>query len=89
MLLTIKQDYLANGSKIDFVTFSQFLIYFMSKSQGNDTSQVGALVSYHPGQLRKDTLRALKYGPKDRSILHQLVEDNKLVLFRDLLNLNS
>ena len=31
----------------------------------------------------------LKYGPKERSIIHQLIEDNKLVLFRDLINLNS
>jgi ankyrin repeat protein len=31
----------------------------------------------------------LQYGNKNRSILHQLVEDNKLVLFRDLMNLNS
>ena len=32
---------------------------------------------------------SLKYGPKERSIIHQLVEDNKIVLFRDLINLNS
>lgn len=41
------------------------------------------------GQNKKDILDSLKYGPKERSILHQLVEDNKLVLFRDLINLNA
>jgi len=51
--------------------------------------EAGSPDDAHPGQLRKDTLTNLKYGPKDRTILHQLVEDNKLVLLRDLLNLNS
>lgn len=84
MLVQIRQENEQSNNMIDFVCFSQFLIFFMNK--GHEGCAPG---QFHPGQLRKDTLQSLKYGPKDRSILHQLVEDNKLVLFRDLMNLNS
>lgn len=80
MLTQIKYDNEQMNHQIDFVTFSQFLLFFMSKKQNHDKLT---------GQDRKETLQSLKYGPKDRSIIHQLVEDNKLILFRDLINLNS
>ena len=55
------------------IGFSDFLCYFSKKTESED----GAT-----------TFRKLLYAPKNRCILHQLAEDNKLCLMQELMGRN-
>ena len=40
-------------------------------------------------QPLEETIKSLRYPPKNRTILHQLTEDDKLHLIKDVLTLNQ
>ena len=58
--------------------FTSFLLFF----------QTGKLLQGHEPEARQTLTETLRYNQKERPLIHQLAEDGKAHLLRDLLNLN-